>query len=140
MSKYSNLDPAISALLSRYSAEIIDYRRVLELPPRETLSEMRAVARTVKGTEFFQIPFEEMKLFVIKIPEIALKALAKENEFYSKQLSKDGLELLDELVKSKQFEERMRASNPAIKEAWEKYMTLLMLSADKATIGPFDIS
>lgn len=110
----------------RYNIDIIDSNPYYESYPREIMDDIRySSSNAVTPIQYYQY-----RSLIIRIPQTAFETLAKETEFYSKQLSKDALELLDELIKAKQFEKRMRQQHPTIQEAWERYIISLSLAAD----------
>ena len=83
-------------------------------------------------TDFFQtIPYEEVRCVEIHMPEDRFRALLEHEDWLQKtehsQFFGNDLQRAASIVAEHDRETRIRHSNPAVKLAYEKYLTLLKL-------------
>ncbi len=137
--KLAGISDELKELFRRYAVTVIDYKNLYDSIPRDTVDDIREAQRYNPYDSdkiAYSVYYNQVRSFILSVPETALNALAKENEYYSKQLSKDSLELLDELIKARQFEKTMRMNNPLVREAWERYIVLLSLACKQNSSVP----
>jgi len=77
-------------------------------------------------TENVQMKTEDV--YVVEIPERELISMYDVHDWYKRNQGGFPMEKFDDMIRNKHQDEHVRKTNPGVKEAWEKYQTMLQLA------------
>jgi len=67
-------------------------------------------------------------VYLVEIPKTELVSMYDVQDWYKRNQGSYPIDKFDELIRTKFHEEHVRNRHPGVKEAWEKYQTMLNLA------------